>query len=292
MTTIAFTKGQGTGNDFVLVEDADGTLELTQEQIAQICHRHFGVGADGLIRVVRSEHLPEGRPLLAEEPRAEWFMDYRNADGSVAEMCGNGVRVFSRYLTSRGLAEIMPGSTLPVATRAGIKDVQASAGGFQVDLGRWALVPGDVTVDDELGGASRPGLGIDVGNPHVVVLLPDRAAQQRMQLIEPPVLRPAPPAGANVEFVALGEQPIVDGVGQISMRVFERGVGETLSCGTGTAAAALATRHWMGESAPNLWRVQVPGGALTVRMFAAEDGEHVALGGPAELVFEGSFTLA
>ncbi|WP_028245108.1 diaminopimelate epimerase [Pseudoclavibacter soli] len=291
MTEITFTKAQGTGNDFVLVEDPDGRLDLSEAQVAKLCDRHFGVGADGLIRVVRTRAVAEAEALLTEEPDAEWFMDYRNGDGSLAEMCGNGVRVFSRYLTERGLAEIPAGSTLPVATRAGIKDVQANGTGFQVDIGRWRLVPGEITVADEQGGAPRPGLGIDVGNPHVVVLLPDREQLDELVLARPPVLDPPPAAGANVEFVVPDDPFIVDGVGHISMRVFERGVGETLSCGTGTVAAALATRHWTGQEAPDIWRVRVPGGVLTVRMFAAEDGEHVGLAGPAELSFSGTIEI-
>jgi diaminopimelate epimerase len=291
MTTIHFTKGQGTGNDFVLVEDPDGRLDLDQATVARLCDRHFGVGADGLIRVVRTAHSPEAAGLLAEEPDAEWFMDYRNADGTLAEMCGNGSRVFARYLTEHGLAAAPAGGTLPIATRAGVKDLQASGDGFQVDLGRWRLVDGDVTVAADRGGVARPGLGIDVGNPHVVVLLPDEDALHALHLADVPTLDPAPPAGANVEFVALAHPPVVDGIGRIAMRVHERGVGETLSCGTGTAAAALATRHWMGDGAPDMWRVDVPGGRLAVRMFPAEDGEHVALGGPAELVYEGDIRI-
>ncbi|MSY89976.1 MAG: diaminopimelate epimerase, partial [Actinobacteria bacterium] len=139
MSKIAFTKGHGTGNDFVLVLDADGALTLSKGQIAKICDRHFGVGADGLIRVVKSENIAEGKTVLAEEPNAIWFMDYYNADGSAAEMCGNGIRVFAKYLLDRGLAEIIDGGTLPVGTRDGVKDITKSANGFAVDLGRWRL---------------------------------------------------------------------------------------------------------------------------------------------------------
>ena len=100
MSKIAFTKGHGTGNDFVLVLDADGSLTINKGQISRICNRHFGIGADGLIRVVKSANLPEGEAILAEEPNAVWFMDYYNADGSAAEMCGNGIRVRSEEHTS------------------------------------------------------------------------------------------------------------------------------------------------------------------------------------------------
>ena len=139
MTVVSFTKGHGTGNDFVLVLDPEGELSLSSKQIAKICDRRFGVGADGFIRVVKSSKLPEGREILEVEPTAIWFMDYYNADGSAAEMCGNGVRVFARYLLDRGLAKIEGGSTLAVGTRAGVKDLTPGSNGFAVDLGRWKL---------------------------------------------------------------------------------------------------------------------------------------------------------
>ena len=291
MTTISFTKGQGTGNDFVLFADPDGKIELTPSQLAAICDRHFGIGADGVLRAVRSRSLPEGAAALAEESRAEWFMDYHNADGSVAEMCGNGIRVFVRYLLESGLAELPEGGTLPIGTRAGVRDVQRSAGGFSADLGRWSLVDGDAVVRAKNLPVARPGLGIDVGNPHVVVALASDEELDAADLGYVPKVEPEPVGGVNVEFVVPAEPLVRDGVGQIRMRVHERGSGETLSCGTGAAAAALATRHWAGAGAPNDWRVGVPGGVVGVRMVPAEDGEHVALSGPAELVFDGALEL-
>src|SRR5699024_7870170 len=130
---IPFTKGHGTGNDFVIVADPEGELDLGADQVAALCDRRFGIGGDGLLRVVRSSALEAG----AATPEAEWFMDYRNADGSVAEMCGNGVRVFARYLLDTGLATIDDGSALRVGTRGGVKKVTRSGTGFEVDLGRW-----------------------------------------------------------------------------------------------------------------------------------------------------------
>jgi diaminopimelate epimerase len=291
MSKIAFTKGHGTGNDFVLVLDAEGTLSLNKGQIARICNRHFGIGADGLIRVVKSANLPVGKAILAEEPNAIWFMDYYNADGSAAEMCGNGIRVFARYLIERGLATITDGATLPVGTRDGVKDITKSSNGFAVDLGRWRL---DGESEVEVAGlkVARPAQGIDVGNPHAVVALASDAELSALRLIDAPVIKPVPESGANVEFVVPKEPMVQHGVGYISMRVFERGVGETLSCGTGIAAAALATRYWAGADAPNQWQVSVPGGVVGVRMFATEDGEHVGISGPAELSFDGEIDLA
>ncbi|WP_314422093.1 diaminopimelate epimerase [uncultured Microbacterium sp.] len=288
---VAFTKGHGTGNDFVIIADPDGTLDLTAEQVAVLCDRHFGIGADGILRVVRSAAITEGRAALDEEPDAEWFMDYRNADGSIAEMCGNGIRVFAHYLVRSGLATIEPGSTLPIGTRAGVRDVTRSETGYQVDLGAWKLSGQDPLVTAEGLAVTRPGLGIDVGNPHVVVALASDAELASLELHRAPELDPRLPDGANVEFVVPGEPLVRDGVGHVRMRVSERGVGETLSCGTGVAATALAVRHWAGEQAPNHWRVEVPGGTLGVRMFPAEDGEHVALSGPAQLVFSGEVDL-
>ncbi|MGM7666094.1 diaminopimelate epimerase [Microbacterium sp. A93] len=289
---VAFTKGHGTGNDFVIIADPDGELELTAEQVAALCDRHFGIGADGVLRVVRSAALPEGAASLAEEPAAKWFMDYRNADGSIAEMCGNGVRVFAHYLVRAGLATIEPGSTLPIGTRAGVRDVTTSSNGYQVDLGRWRLSGDDPLAKARGLAVARPGLGIDVGNPHVVVALASEEELAGLELEYIPELEPALPAGANVEFVVPGEPLVRDGIGHVTMRVFERGVGETLSCGTGVAAAALAVRYWAGDRAPDNWRVEVPGGSLGVRMFPAEDGEHVALSGPAQLTFSGEVALA
>jgi diaminopimelate epimerase len=291
VTTISFTKGQGTGNDFVLFADPDGQIDLTPSQLAAVADRHFGIGADGVLRAVRSRSIPEGAAALAEEPHAEWFMDYHNADGSVAEMCGNGIRVFVRYLLESGLAELPDGGTLAIGTRAGVRDVQRSANGFSVDLGRWRLIDGDAVVRAKNLPVARPGLGIDVGNPHIVVALASDEELDAADLSYVPKVEPEPVGGVNVEFVVPAEPLVRDGVGQIRMRVHERGSGETLSCGTGAAAAALATRHWAGSGAPNAWRVTVPGGVVGVRMFPAEDGEHVALSGPAELVFDGALEL-
>jgi diaminopimelate epimerase len=289
--TLQFSKGHGTGNDFVLFADPDGQIDLTPGQIAAICDRHFGVGADGVIRAVRSRHLPEGAEALAEDDSAEWFMDYYNSDGSPSEMCGNGIRVYTRFLIDNGLVELENGDTLPIGTRGGVRDVQRNLTGFQVDLGRWKLDGGEPLVRARELPVARPGLGINIGNPHVVVALADEEELDSADLGYIPQLDPVPEDGANVEFVVPGEPLVKDGVGHIRMRVHERGSGETLSCGTGAAAAALATRYWAGDGAPNQWRVELPGGTLGVRMWAAEDGEHVSLSGPAELVYDGELTV-
>jgi len=291
MKTLAFTKGQGTGNDFVLYLDLDGSNDLSVSQVVELCDRRFGIGADGVIRVVKSAHLPEGAKALAEEPSAEWFMDYRNSDGSVAEMCGNGIRVFARYLTEKGLVDLVEGKVLHVGTRAGVKDIQKNKAGFAVDMGRWKPESNEYLVRSHGIDVARPGQGINVGNPHVVVALAEETELQSLDLNREPKLEPKPEAGANIEFVVPAEPLVTNGVGKISMRVFERGVGETMSCGTGVVAAALATRLWAGSEAPNQWTVEVPGGTLGVRMFPTEEGEHVGLSGPAELSFEGTYVF-
>jgi len=291
MKTLAFTKGQGTGNDFVLYLDLDGSNDLSVSQVVELCDRRFGIGADGVIRVVKSAHLPEGAQALAEEPSAEWFMDYRNSDGSVAEMCGNGIRVFARYLTEKGLVDLVEGKVLHVGTRAGVKDIQKNKAGFAVDMGRWKPESNEYLVRSHGIDVARPGQGINVGNPHVVVALAEETELQNLDLNREPKLEPKPESGANIEFVVPAEPLVTNGVGKISMRVFERGVGETMSCGTGVVAAALATRLWAGSEAPNQWTVEVPGGTLGVRMFPTEEGEHVGLSGPAELSFEGTYVF-
>jgi diaminopimelate epimerase len=291
MPELQFTKGHGTGNDFVLFADPDGEIELSTTQLQVLADRHFGVGADGVIRAVRSSRLPEGAAALAEDEGAEWFMDYHNADGSPSEMCGNGIRVYVKFLIENGLASLAKGETLTIGTRGGVRDVQQNLAGLQVDLGRWSLDGGEPLVRAKNLKVARPGLGINVGNPHVVVALSSVAELESADLEYIPVLEPEPIDGANVEFVVPLDPMITDGVGHIRMRVHERGSGETLSCGTGAAAAALAFRYWAGDGAPNQWKVEVPGGTLGVRMWAAEDGEHVSLSGPAELVYKGAVEI-
>ena len=291
--TLTFSKGHGTGNDFVLFTDPDGEINLSPAQIAWLCDRHFGIGADGVIRAVKSANLDAGAAILAEEPAAEWFMDYHNADGTVAEMCGNGTRVYVHYLIAQGLIAPEIGDTVCIGTRAGVKDILVSANGYQTDLGRWQL---DGENQDRLVKAvnldvARPGLALNVGNPHVAVAVADAQELSEIDLSYIPQIEPAMAQGANVEFV-MPEEPLVkDGVARIKMRVHERGSGETLSCGTGAVAAALAFRYWGGPEAPNSWRVEVAGGVLGVRMFATEEGEHVGLSGPAELVYSGEVTF-
>jgi diaminopimelate epimerase len=294
---LAFSKGHGTGNDFVLTLDPEGTGPVDPGFISSVCDRHRGIGADGYIRAVRSASIPEGRALLQTDPDAEWFMDYRNGDGSVSEMCGNGVRVFVHYLLAQAVAELPDGGELAIGTRAGVKRVTRSGNGYAVDMGPWEFSFPDAAVARamdslvEIGGleVDRPALSISMGNPHTVVALAELSELHRAELYRAPTVQPLPPEGTNVELVVPAE-PLVgdDGVGRLTMRVHERGVGETQSCGTGACAAAAAIRYWAGEGAPSQWLVGVPGGVVGVTFFAGPEGrEHVQLSGPAVLVADG-----
>jgi len=310
--TLRFTKGHGTRNDFVLVADTRGDLDLTAEQVRRLADRRSGIGADGVIRlaptaaVARSgEQVADA--VLAEEPEAIWFMDYRNGDGSIAEMCGNGVRVFAAFAESLGLVDLSDGRELALGTRGGVKRVRKEPDGwYAVDMGPWRLTGGQEAADAGADAvvlatgwdAPRPALSLDLGNPHTVVAVPRLDELAAVDLTRAPEVEPVPPAGTNVEVVVpLGEEEGPDGrpVGRLRMRVHERGVGETQSCGTGACAAALAVRTWAAHGVddphgvPSTWFVEVPGGEVRVRVL---HGGHVELAGPAELVFSGDVDLA
>ena len=270
MDRVNFTKGHGAGNDFVIVEDVDGALDLTPSQVVALCHRRFGIGADGVLRVVRTAKDPAGAELAGE---AEWFMDYRNSDGSVAEMCGNGVRVFTRYLVSHGLATPSP-TGIPVATRAGVMLAIVEGDRITVDMGS-AEVFAETKV--EVGDRSWPATRISMGNPHAVAFIDslDDAGPLRE---EPGYDREVFPDGVNVEFV------VRRGERHVAMRVHERGSGETRSCGTGACAAMVAASLADQAERGTPYTVDVPGGSLEV-CWTADD--RVLLTGPAVLVAEG-----
>ena len=275
-TRIAFLKGHGTENDFVIVPDPENAVELSPAAVAALCDRRAGIGGDGLLHVVRSAAHPEARHLAAE---AEWFMDYRNADGSIAEMCGNGVRVFARYLQRAGHTGE---GDLAVATRGGVKTVHIDKdGGVTVGMGRARLPEGDVTVS--VGDHSWPARNVNMGNPHAVAFVDDLA--DAGSLYEAPPFSPASayPDGVNVEFV------VDRGPRHVAMRVHERGSGETRSCGTGACAVAVATARRDGADptvtgAPATYTVDVPGGTLVIT--ERPDGE-IEMTGPAVIVAEG-----
>ncbi len=283
---LQFTKGHGTENDFVVVPDLDATVALTPDRVRALTDRRAGVGGDGVIRVVPTR-LADDLDVRPLAPHAAWFMDYRNADGSLAEMCGNGARVFAAYLHREGLES---GDEFSIATRSGLKRVKRTAEGYAVDLGPWSVLDASAArskgfnaVVQSRGGRELPALRLDVGNPHAVVILPPDLHLTELDLSEPPHVAPTAEHGINVEFVR------VEGSGHVAVRVHERGVGETRSCGTGAAAAALATRWWEGEAPDNCsWVVDVPGGRLMVT--ATPEGT-VVLAGPAVLVADGTTAL-
>jgi diaminopimelate epimerase len=315
-----FAKGHGTENDFVILLDPDGSEGLTAALAARLCDRRSGIGGDGVLRVVRAAaHGParpgggaDGLADAASVPgagqgsggdglgdavsgpkggaggrgdgafgpgaglaRPEWFMDYRNADGSVAEMCGNGIRVFARYLAQHGLA---PGPEFAVATRSGPRQVRlGTSGEITVEMGSVAVLgPGGAVI----AGQAYPGLRVSVGNPHLACLVDGPLAG--LDLSEAPKLDPGEfPEGGNVELVRM------TGPASVAMRVYERGSGETRSCGTGAVAAATAAAAASGRG-DGTWAVRVPGGDLTVTLEAGR----AWLTGPAVIVAEGELDPA
>ncbi|WP_082468835.1 diaminopimelate epimerase [Sciscionella sediminilitoris] len=262
---VRFCKGHGTENDFVVLPDPAGELALTPSLVRALCDRRAGIGADGVLRVVRcaaAEDAPSGVD--------GWFMDYRNADGSLAEMCGNGARVFARYLVENGWQQR---GAFTVHTRAGARPVEVHQDGSVT------VAMGPARVHDEsaatVHGVKYPGSAVDVGNPHLVCLTEVPVAD--IDLWAAPEFDGVLfPNGVNVEFV---NRLAPD---RLRMRVYERGSGETRSCGTGTVASAAAALH--AESvATGTVTVEVPGGRVTVGI--TEDGS--SLTGPAVLVGSG-----
>ncbi|MEC4015878.1 diaminopimelate epimerase [Streptomyces sp. H27-D2] len=280
--SLAFLKGHGTENDFVIVPDPDGRLDLPPAAVARLCDRRAGVGGDGLLRVVRSAAHPEALGMAAE---AEWFMDYRNGDGSIAEMCGNGVRVFVRYLQRAGLAEA---GDLAVATRAGVRRVHiakagadGSDGEITVSMGNAVLPEGQVTVT--VGDRRWPALNVNMGNPHAVAFVDDLADAGELSAAPPVSPAAAYPDGVNVEFV------VDRGPRHVAMRVHERGSGETRSCGTGACAVMVAAARRDGvdpavTGGPVAYTVDLPGGSLVIT--ENPDGS-VEMTGPAVIVASG-----
>jgi diaminopimelate epimerase len=277
---VRFLKGHGTENDFVLLPDPDGSVYggLPPARFAALvtvlCDRRAGIGGDGVLRAVRT--ADSGDPAArAARGQAEWFMDYRNSDGSLSEMCGNGVRVFGRYLVEH--EDVDATRPLPVATRAGVRTLRISGDSVTVDMGA-PQVLGETKV--AVGDRSWPALHVSIGNPHAVAFVDGLA--DAGPLLEPPEYDGREyPHGVNVEFV------VHRGERHVAMRVHERGSGETRSCGTGACAVMVAAA--LADEAPrgSTYEVDVPGGRLEVTW--TEDGT-VLLSGPAVLVADGVWT--
>ncbi|MGB0971296.1 MAG: diaminopimelate epimerase [Mycobacterium sp.] len=281
-----FAKGHGTENDFVLIVDLPAAIELRPAAVAALCDRRRGLGADGLLRVTAAgaahdagvlDELPEG--VAADD----WFMDYRNADGSVAQMCGNGVRVFAHYLRAAGLERR---SQFVVGSLAGPRPVElhtadALRADVTVEMGKANLVGRGSAV---VGGRRFAGLTVDVGNPHLACVDAslNEADLAALDVAAPVIFDPTQfSEGVNVEVLTAPED------GAVSMRVHERGVGETRSCGTGTVAAACAALQHQGASTGAL-RVRVPGGEVVVSITDAAS----FVRGPSVLVASGELSDA
>jgi len=254
---IIATYGHGTENDFVIFFDPEETLELTPSVISAICDRTTGIGADGVIRIARHQ--------------TRWFMDYRNADGSVAEMCGNGIRVMARYLVERGH---QPEGIFAIDTRDGLKHLRVPlTDDISVNMGK--IYDEGEEISATVNGSTYAGFNINVGNPHAVVFTEDLSTLGSLETA--PVVLPvdAYPDGVNVEFVE-----ILAGH-EAKMRVHERGSGETRSCGTGTCAVALAATLQLREPLPARWVIYPPGGRLVVDI---DPHSNATLTGPALLI--------
>ena len=279
-----FAKGHGTENDFVVLPDVEAKLALTPSVITALCDRRRGLGADGVLRVTTAhaalaagvfDRIPDG-----VEP-GDWYMDYRNADGSIAQMCGNGVRVFAHYLRATGLErrdEFVVGSLAgprPVLLR----DVDAHRADVTVDMGKANQFGTGSAV---VGGRRFDGVAVDVGNPHLACVDASLGSAELGALdVGAPVEFDAAqfPEGVNVEVLTA---PVS---GAVTMRVHERGVGETRSCGTGTVAAAVAALRHQGTETGTL-RVRIPGGEVTVTI--TDTTSH--LRGPSVLVAHGELS--
>jgi diaminopimelate epimerase len=274
-------KGHGTENDFVVLPDPDGTVwpedRLDATTVRRLCDRRAGIGGDGVLRVVRSAHVPDAADVLgADRDRCEWFMDHRNADGSHAEMCGNGIRLFLHVLVGEGLLDRAACEAgVLVGTRGGPRRVGAvpGGGGYWVDMGP-ARPFG--TGEARSPGAVFAGRAVSMGNPHLVCLTATDV--DTLDLTDAPAVDAGLfPDGVNVEFVN-----VLEPGAHVRLRVSERGVGETRSCGTGACAAAWTALEDAGRSEGTVV-VDVPGGRLSVQV----TGATTVLTGPAVVVAAG-----
>ncbi|PJM73690.1 diaminopimelate epimerase [Bifidobacterium primatium] len=292
-------KGHGTGNDFVVYADPDGEYEPTGDEIRFLDDRHFGIGGDGLLRLTHPRHVSDldaDQVAFFENEGVEWFMDYRNADGSLAEMCGNGTRVTALFAQMMGYAAGPGGEPFRLGTRAGVKTLTSlgeveglGRNVFRIDMGAWKsdeTKTFEVTIPGTEGSAR--GTFVDMGNPHVVAVVEDRSgdgladdatlpAVADLDLVTKPVVAPVLESDQNAEFVRVDAIDREENRGVAFMRVNERGCGETLSCGTGLCATAVTLRKLTGIDD---WAITVRGGTLMVHV----DDKHVELTGDAAIV--------
>jgi diaminopimelate epimerase len=278
---LKFSKYHGTGNDFVMIEDVADQIALSPALVAALCDRHTGVGADGVIRI-------------APSPTADFFMDYWNADGATAEMCGNGIRCLAKYVFERGLTTK---TELDVDTRAGVKHLSLDVAdgemrAARVDMGPPAFERGSIPmagpaperfVDQPFpdAGPGYRATAVSMGNPHLVLVGAEDPDSLDLPRIGPPLEHhPDFPEDTNVEFIH-----VEDGI--VHARVWERGSGETMACGTGGCAALVAASvlGLTGRSGT----VRFPGGDLEIEW---ADDDRVYLTGPAKFVFDGELAEA
>lgn len=285
---IPFTKMQGAGNDFVVLDETQGRLGLTPAHYRLLGDRHFGVGADQILTV---------RPSPAPGIDFEYLI--HNADGSEVEQCGNGARCFARFVHEQGLSSkdairvqtkkgvieprLVPDGRVTVDMGAPIFEperIPFDASGMslvaQGDWGNWPLVPMESAKDAILLVAT-----LSMGNPHAVLQVPN-VDSAPVAKIGPLVQRnPRFPQGVNVGFLQVLDRS------QVRLRVYERGVGETLACGTGACAAVVAGIRLGLLQSPV--RVQTRGGELQIAWAGAD--AHVYMTGPATTVFRGEIEL-
>ena len=270
-----FVKGHGTENDFVLLPDHDGSVhgDLPAERVVALCDRRAGIGGDGVMRVIRTA-------ALGESADAEWFMDYRNSDGSFSEMCGNGIRLFALHLAEEGLVDTSV--PVPIGTRAGVKVITFGDDGLiTVDMGAPEVLDESKVA---VGPLSWSAANISTGNPHAVAFV-DSLDDAGSLLEEPSYDETVYPHGVNIEFV------VRRGARHVAMRVHERGSGETRSCGTGACAVMVAAALADGARPTSdevTYRVDVPGGELAVTW---TPDDRLLLTGPAVVVARGTTTL-
>ena len=283
MDELRFAKYNGTGNDFVLISDAENRVRLDERLVAAICDRHRGVGADGLIRVTGAQD-------------ADFFMDYYNADGRVAQMCGNGIRCLAKLVYETGLTDERD---LAVSTRAGVKHVSlhvedGRVDRVTVDMGAPSLRRGDLPMEGDpdakflgepvdVNGTTYKGSAVSMGNPHLVLFVDTDPRDIDVESIGSRLEHDRRfPEGTNVEFVTAMEPGL-------AVRVWERGVGETMACGTG-ACASLVAAHLAGF-VEHRAQVRFPGGILDVD-WRRDEGSSVFMTGGVERTFDATFDPA
>lgn len=278
---VEFVKSHGIGNDFIILDGLREPLEdMDLSGLAvRLCERHFGIGADGILLVLPSS-------------QADYRMRIINSDGSEAEMCGNGIRCFARYLVTRNLA----GDKVSIETLAGIKTVETSQGKddllFTVNMGKPALEAAEIPVSGYVGKVISQSLDVhgtayditcvSMGNPHCVVFVQDKSVDDiALSEIGPKIeMHSAFPKKTNVEFAEVLNR------NEMKVRVWERGAGITLACGTGACASVVAGA--LNGLVENQAEVHLPGGDLYIDW--RSDG-NVYMTGPAEEVFEGKILI-